>query len=79
MLPATELNKGIREALQLHERVAETAVIGVMDKIKGQVPLAFMWKEIADLSEDDDNTGEELDALITEELAVSKPKQIFRP
>ena len=60
----------IEEALQLHERVAETAVIGVQNKIKGQVPLAFIVKkEIADVSEDDDYTlREELDALITEEL-----------
>ena len=73
----------IEEALQLHERVAETAVIGVQDKIKGQVPLAFIVKkEIADLSEDDDNTlREELDALITEELGrFAKPNQMyFRP
>ena len=47
----------IEEALQLHELVAETAVIGVQDKIKGQVPFAFIVKkEIADLSENDDNT-----------------------
>ncbi len=70
----------LEEALQLHERVAETAVIGVQDKIKGQVPLAFIVKkEIADLSENDDNTlREELDALITEELGrFAKPKQMY--
>jgi len=69
----------LEEALQLHERVAETAVIGIQDKIKGQVPLAFIVKkEVADFSENDNDTlREELDALITEELGrFAKPKQM---
>ncbi len=70
----------IEEALQLHEKVAETAVIGVQNRIKGQVPLAFIVKkEIADVSEDDDNTlREELDALVTEELGrFAKPNKMY--
>jgi len=70
----------IEEALQLHELVAETAVIGVQDKIKGQVPFAFIVKkENVDLSENDDNTlREELEALITEELGrFAKPSQMY--
>ena len=70
----------IEEALQLHELVAETAVIGVQDNIKGQVPLAFVVKKESEgFSEQDDHlVKEELEALITEELGrFAKPKKMY--
>ena len=78
----------IEEAIQLHEMVAEAAVIGTKDKLKGQTPVAFVVKKNITqevpvknyLQEEESDTllKEELEALISEELGrFAKPSMIY--
>ena len=78
----------IEEAIQLHESVAEAAVIGTKDKLKGQTPVAFVVKKNItqevpvkndlQMNESDTLLKEELEALISEELGrFAKPSMIY--
>ena len=55
----------IEEAIQAHSNVAEVAVVGVADSLKGQVPMAFCVLK-------------NLDAIKTQEGRVSEEKAIMK-
>lgn len=68
----------IEESCAMHSSVAEAAVIGVRDAIKGQVPIAFVTlKESAK-----DNDREQIAAQILQQVAhqlgaVARPAQVY--
>jgi propionyl-CoA synthetase len=69
------LSTGSMEAvIAAHPAVAECAVIGVADPLKGQLPRAFVVLK-AGVSDDPDDIGRELVALVREEIG---PVAAFR-
>jgi propionyl-CoA synthetase len=67
---------GLEEALATHPAVAECAVIGVADPMKGQVPRGFVVLK-AGLQPDEDELRAELVALVREQVgAVASLKDV---
>jgi propionyl-CoA synthetase len=70
----------IEEAVQAHPNIAEVAVVGVADSLKGQVPLAFaVVKDAAKLATPELRSGEEKAVLATvdEQLgAIARPAHV---
>jgi propionyl-CoA synthetase len=66
----------IEEALASHPDVAECAVIGVADEMKGQLPRGFVVLK-AGVTDDPDDISRELVALVREEIgAVAALKDV---
>ncbi|MGE5524282.1 MAG: propionate--CoA ligase [Rhodospirillaceae bacterium] len=70
----------IEEAVQAHPNVAEVAVVGVQDAIKGQVPLAFaVLKDLKRITTDAMRANEEREILdVVDKLMgpVARPKAV---
>ncbi len=70
----------IEEAISAHPAVAETAVVGVADALKGQVPMAFVVAKAADRLQTDDARRaleREVMATVDAELgAIARPARI---
>ena len=70
----------IEEAISAHPAVAETAVVGVADTLKGQVPLAFVVPKSTDrlaTAEDRRALEKEVMATVDGELgAIARPSRI---
>jgi propionyl-CoA synthetase len=69
----------IEEAVQAHPNVAEVAVVGVADAIKGQVPIAFAVVKDASKTEGDGAAAHEREIMATvdRELgAIARPARV---
>jgi len=70
----------IEEAVQAHSNIAEVAVVGVADQLKGQIPLAFaVVKDAARLATPDDRAAEEKAVLETVDRllgAIARPSRV---
>ena len=70
----------IEEAIQAHANVAEVAVVGVVDALKGQVPMAFaVLKDASKASSPDLAAAQEKDIMATvdRELgAIARPARV---
>ena len=71
----------IEEAIQAHSNVAEVAVVGVADAIKGQVPMAFaVLKDASKAADDAGRQAEErmIMATVDRELgAIGRPARVY--
>ncbi len=68
----------IEEAIATHAAVAETAVIGVHDELKGQVPVAFVTLKAAVDADARRSTAEALQQRVVEQLGgVARPARVF--
>ncbi len=70
----------IEEAVQSHSNIAEVAVVGVEDQLKGQMPLAFAVAKNADLiSTDESKAAQEKEVLATVDAqlgAIARPRSV---
>ena len=70
----------IEEAIQMHGNVAEVAVVGVADELKGQMPLAFVVPKDMSLVEEQDQAGtqaKEIMKKVDESLgAIARPRNV---
>jgi propionyl-CoA synthetase len=70
----------IEEAIQAHKNVAEVAVVGVSDALKGQVPMAFaVLKDTSMLTTPEGERAEEkaIMATVDREIgAIARPSRI---
>jgi propionyl-CoA synthetase len=70
----------IEEAIQVHPNVAEVAVVGVADNLKGQMPLAFcVLKNLDPIRTPEGRTAEEkaIMATVDKELgAIARPSRV---
>ncbi|HEX7990530.1 MAG TPA: propionyl-CoA synthetase, partial [Stenotrophomonas sp.] len=67
----------IEEAISAHPRVAEAAVIGVHDELKGQVPLVFVTLKQSRPDDDAGQLGAEMVSHVTQSLgAVARPAHV---
>ncbi len=71
----------IEEALQGHDNVAEVAVVGIKDAIKGQSPIAFAVLKDSTLAGSDDSTARHKNEIVKQvELklgAIARPSQVY--
>jgi propionyl-CoA synthetase len=71
----------IEEAVQSHTSIAEVAVVGVADPVKGQVPLAFaVVKDASKIDAESDRAQLEKDvmAVVDRQLgAIARPSRVF--
>lgn len=68
----------IEESVSSHPRVAEAAVIGVHDELKGQVPVVFATLKAAEDPATPAQTAKEMQARVTEQLgAVARPSRVY--
>ena len=66
----------IEESVSSHPRVAEAAVIGVHDELKGQVPVVFATLKATDAEPAD--TAAQMMRTVTEQLgAVARPSRVY--
>ena len=66
----------IEESVSSHPRVAEAAVIGVHDELKGQVPVVFATLKSGD--RDSTETAAQMMRTVTEQLgAVARPSRVY--
>jgi len=70
----------IEEAIQMHSNVAEVAVVGVADALKGQMPLAFVVPKDMSLVEKQDQAGiqaKEIMKKVDDSLgAIARPRNV---
>jgi propionyl-CoA synthetase len=69
----------IEEAIQMHPNIAEVAVVGVADALKGQVPVAFAVVKDASRTAGDGASVQEKDVMATvdKELgAIARPARV---
>ncbi|HYC48139.1 MAG TPA: propionate--CoA ligase [Burkholderiales bacterium] len=70
----------IEEAVQAHANIAEVAVVGVSDAIKGQMPLAFaVVKDAAKIATPEDRAREEREVMETVDRqlgAIGRPARV---
>jgi len=67
----------IEEAISAHPRVAEAAVIGVHDELKGQVPLVFVTLKQTQPGDDAQGLAAEMMQQVTSSLgAVARPAHV---
>jgi propionyl-CoA synthetase len=70
----------IEEAVQAHPNIAEVAVVGVADSIKGQMPLAFaVVKDAAKIATQESRAAEEKSVLETVDRllgAIARPSRV---
>ena len=71
----------IEEAVQSHANIAEVAVVGVADQLKGQIPLAFaVVKDASKLDSKADRTRQEkevMDAVDHQLGAIARPSRVL--
>ncbi len=71
----------IEEAVQSHANIAEVAVVGVADQVKGQMPLAFaVVKDAAKISGDDARASHEKEVMAAVDKAlgaIARPKRVL--
>jgi len=71
----------IEEAVQAHPNIAEVAVVGVNDQLKGQVPLAFaVVKDAAKISTAESRAAHEKDVMATVDSqlgAIARPGRVY--
>ena len=69
----------IEESVSSHPGVAEAAVIGVHDAVKGQVPVVFATlKRLPGAEADERTTAKEMLQAVTEQLgAVARPARVY--
>ena len=71
----------IEEALQSHQNVAEVAVVGVEDSVKGQIPVAFIVLKKSEFSAAKSQLDQEADTIaksVANKLgAIARPKKIY--
>ncbi len=69
----------IEESVSSHPGVAEAAVIGVQDPVKGQVPVVFATlKRLPGAGEDEHATAREMLQTVTDQLgAVARPSRVY--
>lgn len=71
----------IEEAVQSHSNIAEVAVVGVADPVKGQMPLAFAVvkdaSKIGSTAERDRHEKEIMDAVDRQLGAIGRPKRVL--
>ena len=70
----------IEEAVQAHPNIAEVAVVGVTDQIKGQMPLAFaVVKDAATIATPDLRAAQEKEVMATVDAqigAIARPARV---
>ena len=70
----------IEEAVQAHPNIAEVAVVGVADQVKGQMPLAFaVVKDAARIATQENRAAEEKSVLETVDRllgAIARPSRV---
>jgi len=69
----------IEESISSHPGVAEAAVIGVQDPVKGQVPVVFATlKRLPGSDEDERSTANEMLRTVSDQLgAVARPARVY--
>ncbi len=71
----------IEEAVQSHSNIAEVAVVGVADQLKGQMPLAFaVVKDTSKLDSDADRKQQEKEVMeaVDQQLgAIARPQRVL--
>ncbi len=69
----------IEESVSSHPGVAEAAVIGVHDAVKGQVPVVFATlKRLPGADEDEHETAREMLQTVADQLgAVARPSRVY--
>ena len=71
----------IEEAVQAHSNIAEVAVVGVADPVKGQMPLAFaVVKDAKKVEAEADRAQQEKEVLaaVDRQLgAIARPKRVY--
>ena len=70
----------IEEAIQSHSNIAEVAVVGVEDQLKGQMPLAFAVAKDADqVATDESKAVQEKEVMATVDAqlgAIARPRRV---
>ena len=70
----------IEEAVQAHSNIAEVAVVGVNDALKGQVPLAFaVVKDVGKISTPEQRAAQEKEVMATVDSqlgAIARPARV---
>ena len=70
----------IEEAVQAHPNVAEVAVVGIVDPVKGQMPLAFaVLKDNSRITDADQRSGQEREIMETVDRqlgAIGRPSRV---
>jgi propionyl-CoA synthetase len=68
-------------AVQAHANIAEVAVVGVADPVKGQMPLAFaVLKDASRISVDAERVQQEKEVLATVDRqlgAIGRPRRVY--
>ena len=71
----------VEEAVQAHANIAEVAVVGVADPVKGQMPLAFaVLKDASRISVDAERVQQEKEVLATVDRqlgAIGRPRRVY--
>jgi propionyl-CoA synthetase len=71
----------IEEAVQAHPNIAEVAVVGVNDQLKGQMPLAFaVVKDPAQISTDEAKAAQEKEVMAKVDAqlgAIARPRRVY--
>jgi propionyl-CoA synthetase len=71
----------IEEAVQAHPNIAEVAVVGVTDQLKGQVPLAFaVVKDAATIATPELRAAQEKEVMATVDAqigAIARPARVY--
>ncbi|UCH49395.1 MAG: propionate--CoA ligase [Betaproteobacteria bacterium] len=71
----------IEEAVQAHPNVAEVAVVGVNDQLKGQMPLAFaVVKDSAQISSEETKVAQEKEVMAKVDAqlgAIARPRRVY--
>ena len=71
----------IEEAIQNHGNVAEVAVVGVRDAVKGQMPIAFVVRksliDTCDLSHDETEQKEIMKEVDQSLGAIGRPRNVY--
>ena len=70
----------IEEAIQSHPNIAEVAVVGVTDQLKGQMPLAFaVAKDAGQIATDESKAAQEKEVMATVDAqlgAIARPRRV---
>ena len=71
----------IEEAVQAHPNIAEVAVVGVNDQLKGQMPLAFaVVKDPSQIATDETKAAQEKEVMAKVDAqlgAIARPRRVY--
>jgi len=68
----------LEAAINLHPEITESAVIGIPDEIKGEVPMAFAVPSVALAKEGSENLKKEIIEQIRKQIGpIALPKEVF--